>query len=530
MTSRPLGPGALRPADLTGPALDLLVVGGGLAGLTAALEAHAAGARVALVTKTVLGDGSTRWAQGGLAAPVGRADVAAHVADTLAAGGPTVPPAVAAAVVGHGADAVRDLWRRGVRFDTDPDGFWALGLEAAHSRPRILHAGGDRTGAVVAAALAAAVRAAGVPVVEGAFLEELLLDEQGVHGARVSGVDVRARAVLLATGGAGQVWARTTNPAVATGDGLAAAWRAGALLADLEMVQFHPTTAAFGTRSLISEAVRGEGAVLRDESGHRFALDVDPRGELAPRDVVARSIAAVMARQDARPVLLDARGVSARLGRPFAERFPQITADCAAAGLDPERDLLPVTPAAHYLMGGLRTDASGRTSLPGLWAAGEVACTGVHGANRLASNSLLEAAVLAAVAVADLLADPGADRAAVGADDEVLDVVDPAASARRSPLPRAEIQQIAWEHAGLLREGSGLELAGKLLGLDEDPATGPLPADASPAEREDANLLTVARLVVTAARARPHSLGAHHRSDAVPTPAAPRRRSLRRTR
>lgn len=513
-------------------AVDLVVVGAGIAGMTAALEA-ARTRTVLLVTKTFLGDGSTHYAQGGIAVATDGADVADHVADTLSAGAGLSVPAAVQALCAAGPEAVRVLAERGVEFDRDADGRWSLGLEAAHSRQRILHAGGDRTGAAISAALAAAVRRSDVEVREDTFLLDLVLESGRVHGVDLlgrdeNGADVRSRvtagAVVLATGGAGQLFSHTTNPDVATGDGLAAAWRAGAVLADLEMYQFHPTAAATAEPFLVSEAVRGEGALLLDARGHRFMPAVDERAELAPRDVVARAIAAVMTTQGGRPALLDATGVSARLGTPFADRFPGISALCLAAGIDPERDPVPVTPAAHYLMGGVRTDAAGRTSVPGLWAAGEVACTGVHGANRLASNSLLEALVTGGQVAHDTTRPGGP---ATFPDDELVELARPAGTPAPH-VPRRDLQAAMWEHAGVVREAAGLEIAAKLLTPDEDPLDLAQTPWADRHTREDANLLQIAQLLVAAATAREESLGAHHRSDHPDTPAAPRRRAFRR--
>ncbi|WP_432491132.1 L-aspartate oxidase [Kineococcus gypseus] len=517
---------------------DVLVVGAGLAGMTAALEAARTGS-VVLATKTVLGDGSSRWAQGGIAVAADEDDVAAHAADTLAAGAGLCDPRAVAALCAAGPAALRALLGRGARFDTDASGGFSLGLEAAHSRPRILHAGGDRTGAVLSAALALAVRRSGVAVHEEAFLVDLVVRDGRVVGADLllrgaSGEDaplrVEAGAVVLATGGAGQLFSRTTNPAVATGDGLAAAWRAGAGLADLEMVQFHPTVAAVEEPFLVSEAVRGEGAVLLDAAGQRYMPAVDPRAELAPRDVVARATGRAVAAHGGRPALLDATGLRARTGAPFARRFPGIAAMCAAAGLDPDREPLPVTPAAHYLMGGVRTDARGRTGVAGLWAAGEVACTGVHGANRLASNSLLEALVTGAAVAADVAAvAAGADGApARFPADEVVDLPGEA-GVRAAHVPRRDVRAALWEHAGLFRDAAGLAVAAKLLTPEETPLDLAATPGAGRRAHEDANLLLVGRLLVTAAALRTESLGAHHREDHPETPGAPRRRTLRRT-
>ncbi|MDN5688609.1 MAG: L-aspartate oxidase, partial [Brachybacterium sp.] len=384
---------------------EVLVVGSGIAGLTAALRAvrHT---DVLLVTKTELADGSTRHAQGGIAGALDPADSpAAHARDTLAAGAGLGEAEAVRVLCQEGPDAIADLVARGVDFDRAADGTCARGLEGAHGRPRILHAGGDATGRAIEDALVAAVRArtmgestGSLTVLEHTALEDLLVQDGRVVGAELltahgSRRRVHAVATVLATGGAGQLFSHTTNPAVATGDGIAAAWRAGVALEDLEFYQFHPTALAVPGSFLLSEAVRGEGAVLRDERGRRFLPDIDPRAELAPRDVVARAIAQVMAVQDGRPVLLDATGIGADRLR---EGFPTIDAAVRAAGFDWGSRPVPVTPAAHYWMGGIRTDLEGRTSLPGLSAAGECARTGVHGANRLASNSLLEGAVFGA--------------------------------------------------------------------------------------------------------------------------------------
>ncbi|WP_432561202.1 L-aspartate oxidase [Kineococcus sp. SYSU DK003] len=511
---------------------DVLVVGAGVAGLTAALEASRHG-RVVLATKTALGEGSTSYAQGGIAAAVDAADVPVHVADTLAAGAGLASPAAVQALCAAGPAAVRVLAERGVSFDRGASGRWALGLEAAHSTSRILHAGGDRTGEAISRSLTAAVRRSDVTVHEEAFLAGLLVEHGRVVGAEFvtdgRSLRVRAGAVVLATGGAGQLFSRTTNPGVATADGLAAAFRAGALVADLEFFQFHPTVhqPADPTANpfLVSEAVRGEGAVLLDAAGNRFMPHVDPRAELAPRDVVARAIAGRMAEQGGKPVLLDATGVSSALGRPFADRFPGIAQFCRDAGLDPETTPVPVTPAAHYWMGGIRTDAAGRTSLPGLWAAGEVACSGMHGANRLASNSLLEALVTGGSVVADITRGPFA---AEFGDDDVTAVAAPAVPVA-AHVGRRDLQAALWEHAGLVRDEAGLAVATKLLTPQEDPveisADDP---DVPRTTREDANLVLAARLLLAAATGREESLGAHFRSDHPTVPARPRRRSFRR--
>lgn len=509
----------------------VLVVGSGGAGLTTALEACARGHEVVLAAKDALDATNTVRAQGGMAAmtaglpggqPRDRAEL--HVADTLAAGaGLCEEPAVRALVAGSAA-AVADLERWGVAFDrtAGPGSPWVEGLEGAHSVPRILHAGGDATGREIQRALLAAAlgaeRAGRLEILRHTLLVDLLRGpgDAPVTGALVLGPDgllrtVAADAVVLATGGAGQLYPHTTNAPGATGDGIAAALRAGAVVADLEFVQFHPTALAAPGCFLVTEAVRGEGAVLRDAGGRRFLRDAHPRAELAPRDVVAREIVRRCLAQGGRPVVLDATG----LGRQFlAARFPTVDAALRAHGLDWSREPVPVTPAAHYLMGGIATDPDGRTTVPGLWAVGECAATGVHGANRLASNSLLEGVVLGARVAAALGHDRGpfvprgpvrplpaapstgtAAPAAPGASDD--DGV---------PL-RSALQEAMWAGAGVLRDGPGLAaLAGRL-------GTLRAPAGTDRRSVEDRGLLELARAVTAAATARTESRGAHARED-----------------
>ena len=490
----------------------VLVVGAGIAGLTAALRAHALGHEVELLVKGPLGGGCTPLAQGGIAGLYGPDDSPAlHALDTMHAGDGHGDPRAIATLVDGAEDAIESLIVAGVAFDRSRDGEIARGLEAAHSLPRIAHAGGDATGAAISAALVDRVRASGIRVREGVFAQDLLIADGRLRGIRLlEGADLEADAVVLATGGAGRLFANTTNPAGATGDGIAMALRAGAVVADLEFVQFHPTVLAedspAGDPFLVSEAVRGAGAVLVDAEGQRFLVDQHPDAELAPRDVVARAVARQAASQGS-PVRLDATALGAL---ELARRFPTIDAELRRRGLDWSRECVPVTPAAHYLMGGIATDLDGRTSLPGLWAVGETARTGVHGANRLASNSLLEGAVFAARA-ADSLGDPPthAPRShslpASGAESDLNGTM---------PFTRADLQRLMWDQVGLLRSRDGMSDAVARLSTWAMPSAN----DAAPtaSAQEDANLLTVARAVASAALTRADSLGAHH---LLPAPA-----------
>lgn len=484
----------------------VVVVGSGIAGLTAALLAAEHGP-VTLVTKSGLNQSNTWFAQGGVAAVTSPDDaVEDHIADTLGAGAGLCDPEAVRALCATGPEVIAGLIDRGVRFDFAGAAL-SLGLEAAHSRPRILHAGGDATGAGMAGPLIDRVLEGDIDVRAEAMVTDLIVD-----GGRVSGVRLRdgapqaggapteilADAVILATGGAGQLYPYTTNPAVATGDGVAVALRAGAVVADLEFYQFHPTAVADGF--LISEAVRGEGAVLLDDEDKRFMFDVHPDGELAPRDVVARGIVERTAAQAGVPIRLDATFLGAEF---LAARFPTIDAGLRARGFDWASEPVPVTPAAHYWMGGVRTDVWGRTSIPGLYAVGEVACTGVHGANRLASNSLLEGAVYAARCVEAIRTDPPAEHR--GADwPEPTEIP---AETGDQPVSRADLQALMWKYAGLARDAEGLTEA--LTTINRWSAPDPIGVRAV----EDANLLTVARAVLFAASRRTESRGGHFRSD-----------------
>jgi L-aspartate oxidase len=510
-----------------------------VAGVTTALAARRAlpGGKVLLVTKSLLDDGSTRWAQGGIAAALGPGDSpAAHLRDTLAAGARVCDSRAVRALVTDGPAAVRRLIALGAQFDKDPAGPLALTREGGHLRSRIAHAGGDATGAEISRALLRALHEAGtgpdgegLDVIEHALALDLLRTQEGraagitlhvIGEGQQDGVGaVHASFVVLATGGIGQVYSATTNPPVSTGDGLALALRGGAEAADLEFVQFHPTVlwlgaGARGRQPLISEAVRGEGAFLSDSAGHAFMTGRHPLADLAPRDVVAKAIMHVMTESGADHVYLDGRKLGAAT---WQRRFPTILANCREHGIDPVRERIPVVPAAHYASGGIRTDLSGRTSVPGLYACGEVACTGVHGANRLASNSLLEGLVFAERIGADLAtavpgslpvpgsppapASPYASGGLPAADTRPEGLLDP------SILPR--LQQLMTERAGVLRSGTGLAAATHGLGRLADQASDKpcVPA------WEATNLHLVASALVAAAAARTETRGSHWRED-----------------
>ncbi|QYM65486.1 L-aspartate oxidase [Microbacterium sp. Se5.02b] len=489
--------------------MKVVVVGSGIAGLTAALHAHERGHAVTIVTKGRLGDGCTGLAQGGVAGVYGPEDsMQQHADDTIEAGAGLSDPEAVRVLVEDGASRIAELIARGVAFDRTPSGRLQLGREAAHSHARIVHAGGDATGAAIAAALVAAVRGTSIAIVERALLTDLVLTDGTARGVRLligtAHTALPADAVILATGGAGHLYAHTTNPAGTTGDGIAAALRAGAAVADLEFVQFHPTILATGPAFLISEAVRGEGATLLDHTGRRFAFDSHPDGELAPRDVVSRAIARQAASQGA-PVRLDATMLGAER---LATRFPTIDRVTRERGFDWSRDPIPVTPAAHYLMGGIVTDLDARTTIPGLFAVGEVARTGVHGANRLASNSLLEGAVFGARA-ASALDQPW--RAILRETPAPADRAPEDVGDARSAFDRSALQELMWAEVGLLRTGDGLARALRTL----QGWAAATPAPITTAEHEDANLLLLARATASAALARTASVGAHHRVDAA---------------
>jgi L-aspartate oxidase len=532
--------------------LDVLVLGSGVAGLSAAvrLAAPFAGAtsgrgkaasplRVGVLTKAELSQSATRWAQGGVAAVLGGDEDSTdlHLADTLAAGAGLCDPDAVRVLVDEGPSRVHELIAMGAVFDRLPGGALALAREGGHSTARVVHAGGAATGAEVERALVDATRLSAAAVLEEWFALDLLVEHgrcRGVLALDAAGkvTEVRARETVLATGGAGQIFAVTTNPREATADGLAMALRAGVPVADVEFMQFHPTALHHPAmpRPLLSEALRGHGALLRDANGERF---VD---ELASRDVVSRAMAERMAAQGVESLWLDATGLAS-----FGTRFPTIAANLAAIGLDPSHDWLPIAPAAHYLSGGVVTDLSGATALPGLWAAGEVACTGVHGANRLASNSLLEGMVFGA-RLAEAIVGGQSGPTPTGMMRAILEdgatVVDPAESAPWAAADRAgsqpdrgrpdavktrdTLQRAMTEGAGVVRSRHSLAAAGTVIdAIDSQIARGPVDTRVS---GELANLATAGSSLLAAATVRRETRGAHVRSDYPATSELWRRR------
>ena len=486
------------------------MIGSGIAGLTMALD-MAASAEVTLLTKAELSETNTWLAQGGIAGAVGDADsVELHLADTLVVGQGLCDEDVVRAVVGEAPEALADLRDAGVRFDREEGGEVALAREGGHSLPRVLHSG-DATGAEVQRTLTELVRKQPkIAIREGRFLVDLLTAGERCVGVLAYDAAGRqpevywANAVVLATGGCGQVFRVTTNPTIATGDGVAAAWRAGAEMADLEFVQFHPTALDSDAepKFLITEALRGEGAYLLDCEEKRFMVGVHPLEELAPRDVVSREIERVMARCGRPNVWLDARHIG---GEKLAERFPTVWERCKEAGYDLGRDLVPVAPAAHYMIGGVWVDIDGRTSVPGLFATGEVTASGLHGANRLASNSLLEGLVFSRRIARVLRGEPQAPRAG-----RIVSPPVESSATLALQVGRETLQQLMSEFAGTRRsDGSLAEAAMMLDGMSRI-------LDVSlrrPQELELQNMVTVASLIVHAAWLRAETRGAHSRID-----------------
>ena len=498
---------------------DYVIIGSGIAGLNTALLAAEHGS-VLVITKERIDDCNSRYAQGGIAAAVGPGDSATlHQRDTLEAGAGLCDPDAVAVLTGQGADSIANLIEWGVPFDT-MHGQIALGREGAHSMPRILHAGGDATGQHIENTLADRVRSSpSITVLEYTHAIGICVKNGAVAGVEVLGGDgdgapdgerhtYQSGVVVISTGGAGQLYRYTTNPQVATGDGVALAFLAGADVMDMEFYQFHPTALWLESAPtfLLSEAMRGEGAILRNAEGRPFMAEYHPMADLAPRDVVSRAIAAEMERADGQPALLDITHLPTAT---VTSRFPTIYAECRRYGLDITREPIPVAPAAHYMMGGIRIDTWGRTNITGLYACGEVACAAVHGANRLASNSLLDTLVFSR-----RLVDATLGNAPEYAPDDGVNLRIPLADRAMvcATVPergRATLQDLMWRNAGITRNGTRLLLSTRILNLWQRTMPPPEIAD----DYELRNMLVTARLIVEAALQRRESRGAHHRED-----------------
>jgi len=490
---------------------DVVIIGAGLAGLFTALKL--APLPVTVIAAAPLGEGaSSMWAQGGIAAAVGEGDsTAKHAADTIEAGAGIVDPEIARLVAEEGPDRIRDLLGYGVPFDRDLEGHYVLSKEAAHSEKRVVRVSGDKAGAAIMQALIAAVRATpSIRVLEGYEADDLIVANNRVEGVRLIRPTalgngryafVPASAVVLATGGVGALFALTTNPSYAKGEALAMAARAGAIIADPEFVQFHPTAidAGIDPAPLATEALRGEGATLANSEGERFMLAIDPRGELAPRDVVARAVYNEL--NAGRRVYLDCR---AAIGAHFEEEFPTVWGHCQRAGIDPSKDLIPVAPAEHYHMGGIATDKNGRTSLTGLWTVGEAASTGLHGANRLASNSLLEAVVFGARVANDIRELLPHDRIGHFVVPHRIPGSGRAADTASRQEAMTSLRSIMTKYAGVQRSAKGLKKA-----LAELKTLSAVSAN----DRVLSNMLLAARLIAGAALLRKESRGGHYRTD-----------------
>ena len=509
----------------TPPDYDLIIVGSGIAGLYAAIKAREVGLSVLLITKSSIEEASTRYAQGGIAAAVGAGDSPEkHLADTLKAGAGLVDEAAARILCSEAASRIADLARFGVQFDSI-DGQVNLGHEGAHSQPRILHARGDGTGLEIETSLSQLAQEK-LEIRENTIPRKILLETDSTGNKFAVGIEsystltgitesIYSRHVMLATGGAGQIYKVTTNPQVSTGDGVALGYHAGAIVTDMEFVQFHPTALVLQDRPvfLISEALRGDGAQLLNNLGERFMNRYDKSLELAPRDIVARAIVEESSNTNEDHVWLDITTKTTEKSKEWLfARFPQISSVCESAGIDISRDLIPVSPAAHYLMGGLVTNTYGETSVPGLFAIGETACTGVHGANRLASNSLLETVIFAHRAIDQIISPQSIENQIEPEENRysipVIESIEGDNIMTASDIKK-EIQNIMWVHAGVVRRREGLELARvKLERLVRHASNKDEIGD-----YETQSLLTVSRLMIDAALKRTESRGSHFRED-----------------